>query len=410
MKPEIEQYPAGWRLSTVGQEYTIENTLREPLSEEDRKEMHGIYPYYGPTKAVDFLDHYRIEGTYALIGEDGDHFLKYRNQDMTQLVSGQFNVNNHAHLVRGNNDATTEWFFQFFRNRALTPYLTRQGAGRYKLNKETLQRLPIAIPSLTEQFEIHAIIQVWDRAISLTERLIAAKLTLRKGLMQQLLTGKRRFPGFGAPRALHERVPVDWEFPRTEDVFESYSIKNRPEEPVLSVTQDQGVVRRDSLDRKIQADDANFSSYKFIEPGSFVISLRSFQGGLEYCGIRGLVSPAYHVIRPRRKICDDYYRYYFKSPDFIQRLAVAVIGIRDGKQISYDDFSFMRIPVPPIQEQIRIANALTQQDRELSLLRAQLAALKTQKRGLMQQLLTGKVRVCVPPLPQADAPYAPKTA
>lgn len=185
----------------MGKEYTIENTLRDPISEDNRKDLQGIYPYYGPTRAVDFLDHYRIEGTYSLIGEDGDHFLKYRNQDMTQLVSGKFNVNNHAHLIRGQGTASTEWFYQFFRNRALTPYLTRQGAGRYKLNKETLERLPILVLPQSEQIAIHAIIQTWDRAISLTERLIAAKLKQRKGLMQQLLTGKIRVRVPSLPQA-----------------------------------------------------------------------------------------------------------------------------------------------------------------------------------------------------------------
>lgn len=68
--------PQNWIASKVGEECSIDNYLREPISEQDRKEMQGPYPYYGPTKVVDFLDHYRIEGRYALIGEDGDHFLK----------------------------------------------------------------------------------------------------------------------------------------------------------------------------------------------------------------------------------------------------------------------------------------------------------------------------------------------
>lgn len=401
------EFPWDWRLSTVGEEFRIDNHLREPISDAQRQQMQGPFPYYGPTKAVDFLDHYRVEGTYALIGEDGDHFFKYRNLDMTQLVHGRFNVNNHAHLVRGDGESTTEWFFQYFRTRPLTHFLTRQGVGRFKLNKASLEQLPIPMPSRREQLAVHRTVDRWDHAITLTKRLIAAKQQRRRGLMQQLLTGKRRFPECGPGRSNTQRVPIDWEFPRTDGVFESYSIKNKPEEPVLSVTQDQGPVPRDSLERRIHADEANIHTYKLVEPGSFIISLRSFQGGLEYCPIRGLVSPAYHVIRPKQPICLDYYRYYFKSPDFVKRLAVAVIGIRDGKQVSYADFSFMHIPVPPLAEQEKIALLLTRSDHELTLLQSQLTALKTQKRGLMQQLLTGKVRV---PLPAEDAELGTETA
>ena len=113
MNTNYRNIPSGWRLSTVETECNICNNLREPLSEEERSLMQGPYPYYGPTKAVDYLDHFRVVGKYALIGEDGDHFLKYNEQDMTQLVSGQFNVNNHAHIVQGRENCTTEWFYTF---------------------------------------------------------------------------------------------------------------------------------------------------------------------------------------------------------------------------------------------------------------------------------------------------------
>src|SRR5205823_10625762 len=133
-----------------------------------------------------------------------------------------------------------------------------------------------------------------------------------------------------------------------------------------------------------------------IYPGDFVISLRSFQGGLECSRIRGAVSPAYHVIRPQIQIESEFFRHYFKSYDFVGRLAVAVIGIRDGKQISFDDFSYLRLPLPSLKEQKRIALVLNACEREIQVLENQLGAFKEQKRGLMQKLLTGQVRVQLP--------------
>lgn len=271
---------------------------------------------------------------------------------------------------------------------------SKQSTNLASINSSQLKEYPVLLPPFREQQAIVAKIQTWDRAIDLTERLITAKQERRIWLMQQLLTGKRRLPEFGK-MAPEGQLPAGWRHPKTEIIFRNVSKKNCPGATVLSVTQDEGVVPRESLERKINMDHENTHTYKLVEPGDFVISLRSFQGGLEYSRYRGLVSPAYHVIRQIVDISDDFFRHYFKSPDFIQRLAIATIGIRDGKQISYDDFSFMRIPVPPIEEQHAIANVINMADHELDLLRAQLDALREQKKGLMQQLLTGKVRVKV---------------
>jgi len=266
--------------------------------------------------------------------------------------------------------------------------------GLSTLNSGQLKLFPLLVPPIREQRQIAKIILTWDNAIETTETLIVEKQLHRKGLMQQLLTGKRRLPGFGKP-AVGDNLPEGWQRPKTEEVFQNISRKNRPGETVLSVTQDEGVVPRDRLDRKINMDHENTHTYKLVKPGDFVISLRSFQGGLEYSRHRGLVSPAYHVIRAKVDISDDFYRHYFKSPEFIQRLAIATIGIRDGKQISYGDFSFMRLPVPPVKEQQAIAEVINRADHELELLQAKANSLREQKKGLMQQLLTGKKRVKV---------------
>ncbi len=95
------------------------------------------------------------------------------------------------------------------------------------------------------------------------------------------------------------------------------------------------------------------------------------------------------------KVDNDFYRHYFKSYEFVGHLAVAVIGIRDGKQISYDDFAYMRFPYPSVAEQTRIAAVLSTCDREIELLKKKLEKLKEQKKGLMQRLLTGEIRVKV---------------
>jgi type I restriction enzyme S subunit len=176
---------------------------------------------------------------------------------------------------------------------------------------------------------------------------------------------------------------------RAREIFEAVSERARPDLPLLAVMQDIGIVRRDELDRRVAMPDGDTSSYKVVRPGDFVISLRSFEGGLEYSSVLGLVSPAYTVLRPRVTLDGGYYRHFFKSRSFIGRLDKLIFGIRDGKQIAFRDFGDMLIPVPAMPVQARQTAAMGTAEQELVLLDREIAALTRQKRGLMQKLLTG---------------------
>lgn len=258
------------------------------------------------------------------------------------------------------------------------------GTDPPNLSSKVFDDLEIAIPPLIEQRQIAGILKSWDFVIEEVEKLIETKREHKRALMQRLLTGKLRFPEFAGQL---------WPKLSADKIFKSYSKKGNVGEPLLAVMQDIGVVPRDSLDRKVAMPEGDTHSYKLVEPGDFVISLRSFQGGLEYSKHRGIVSPAYTVLKSICPIEDDFYKHYFKSYDFIGHLAVAVIGIRDGKQVSYDDFSLLKLPYPSIEEQRKIAAVLSTADREIDQLTQKLDAYKQQKKGLMQQLLTGKKRV-----------------
>lgn len=184
--------PASWREGEIEDYCEIHNNLRFPISEEVRADLQGDYPYYGPTGILDYINEYRINGKYVLIGEDGDHFLKHAKQPMTILVEGRFNVNNHAHVLRGKNGCATEWFHTFFCHRDVTLHVTRQGAGRLKLNKASLLKIPMLVPQEDEQTRIYNMFQALESRMR-TEDVMLSKLNLLKtGLMQDLLTGKVR--------------------------------------------------------------------------------------------------------------------------------------------------------------------------------------------------------------------------
>lgn len=255
--------------------------------------------------------------------------------------------------------------------------------GVSHLNAGLLKQIAVPVAPIREQLRVAAVLATWDAAAKTAARLLTKSEDQKAALSQSLLAATSRSRLGLLPLT---RQPAS-------EIFRPVSIRGNGDLPLLSVMQDVGVVPRDSLDRKVVMPDGSTESYKRVEPGNFVISLRSFEGGLEYSRHRGLVSPAYTVIEPCTPICDDFYRHYFKSLDFIARLAVAVIGIRDGKQISYDDFAFLRLPAPSLREQQQIADALNAAEATCRVHQRQLEQLQLEKRALMADLLTGRRRV-----------------
>lgn len=264
-------------------------------------------------------------------------------------------------------------------------FLLMQDLGRFSqesavpsVNQGHLSSIEISLPPLPEQRKIAEILRTWDEALEKLTALRAAKVRRISSLRQRL---------FEEEYSSHNRLQ------RAKDLFETVSERGRTDLPLLAVMQDIGIVRRDELDRRVAMPDGDTSTYKVVRPGDFVISLRSFEGGLEFSSITGLVSPAYTVLRPTTDLIGDYYRHFFKSRSFIGRLDKLIFGIRDGKQIAFRDFGDMYIPAPPVAEQEAQARALGSLEADLALEDERIAALTRQKRGLMQKLLTGEWRV-----------------
>jgi type I restriction enzyme, S subunit len=184
-------------------------------------------------------------------------------------------------------------------------------------------------------------------------------------------------------------MPNDWlPFRTAKEIFKpSTNKKHNGQLEILSATQDRGIVPRSEVDIDIKFAEESVLSYKKVDAGDFVISLRSFQGGIEFSEYEGLVSPAYTVLKHIIPICVGYYRAYLKTNDFIRRLNGAVYGIRDGKQIGYEDFGDLVIHYPPIQEQEKIAEILSKCDNVVELKKKLIQEKRRQKKWLMQNLL-----------------------
>lgn len=335
------------------------------------------------------IERYSLKAGDVLMTEGGD-FDKLGRGDVWNGEISPCLHQNHVFAVRTNKSKVTPHFLAALSasryGKAYFLGCSKKSTNLASINSTQLKEFPVLVPPLAEQGEITKILSAWDNAITVTQKLHAKSQMQKKALMQQLLTGKNRFYGFS-------KLP--WKMIKVDEIFSTVSDRKYHGEKLLAVTQDNGVIPRSILDRKVVMPEGHTDNYKLVNPGDFVISLRSFQGGLEYSSYRGLVSPAYNVLRAKIPIVDSFYRHYFKSYQFIGHLAIAVIGIRDGKQISLSDFSFLSLPYPSFDEQKLIASVLDSADNEIANLRRQLESLKDQKKALMQQLLTGKRRVKV---------------
>ena len=184
----------------------------------------------------------------------------------------------------------------------------------------------------------------------------------------------------------------EWKMAYGDELFEPIVNKNHDSDlPILAITQDNGAIPRDDINYNVIVSDKSIQGYKIVEIGDFIISLRSFQGGIEYSRYKGLCSPAYIILRKKfNEVCDDFYRYYFKSYKYIQDLNRNIEGIRDGKMISYKQFSGIKIPFPRFTEQQKIADCFVSIDKEIDATKRKLEQLKEYKNGLMQRLFPAK--------------------
>jgi type I restriction enzyme S subunit len=257
----------------------------------------------------------------------------------------------------------------------LSSMATGTSISMKNIPKEKVLSIPLRIPNLRKQNDIVLLISPWDSAIEKTERLIDLKKQKTNWALEHLLRSDQG----------------TWDHFEIETLFDIVSDKNHAGEELLSVTQDQGVIPRSSLPGRVMSPTGDTSSYKLIQPGDFAVSLRSFQGGIEYCEYRGLISPAYTVLRPKIAIDSGYLKYFLKSATFIDfYLSQAVIGIRDGKQISIPDLMAISIPLPLLEDQKKIEKSLHYLEYEIGLLKKKLSLLQTQKSFLMSKLLSGE--------------------
>ncbi len=160
-------------------------------------------------------------------------------------------------------------------------------------------------------------------------------------------------------------VPEHWELRRTKTILRERVEKGFPKEPLLAATQTKGVVRKEQYENRTVLALKDLHLLKLVREGDFVISLRSFQGGIEYAREQGIISPAYTVLRPVDDQWHGFLSWIFKSKPYVQDLSLFVTGIRQGQNIDYEKLSRSALPLPPLREQTAIVRYLQYADRRI---------------------------------------------
>ena len=268
----------------------------------------------------------------------------------------------------------------------------------FKLDKWLQYR--VHLPPIRVQETIAGILGDWETAIESTSRMIRAKHEQRKGLGQQLLTGRLRFPEFVRSsdqiETRYGQRPKDWPYLRVGDLATDVSARAEEETiPVLSCTKHRGLV--DSLEyfgKRVYGDDT--SNYKLVRRNQFAYATNHIEEGsiglLSHRDV-GLVSPMYTVFETSAAVHPPFLYALFKTELYRRIFEVntsSSVNRRGG--LRWADFKLIHLALPDLSEQRKIAEILVTCDREIELLKEKLEALKRQKKGLMQKLLTGEIQ------------------
>ena len=187
-----------------------------------------------------------------------------------------------------------------------------------------------------------------------------------------------RFAGFTDP----------WEQRKASEVFQIVDDRGHPTLPVLSATQNQGMIYRDDSGRYIGHDESNEIGYKRVLPGDFVVHLRSFQGGFAHSQYEGITSPAYTVFRAKEPTShsDRFWKHWFMSEHFIAGLSTVTYGIRDGRSISVDEFMNTFLAFPAVEEQAAISRLLDYLDDLITLHQRKYDKLVVFKKSMLEKM------------------------
>ena len=305
-------------------------------------------------------------------------------------------------VLRPNDLVNNKFLLYFLLSCSFISYIKNQVAGVKMPRTNALQvgRVSLSLPLIVEQEAIAAYLDKEcgkiGKEIGLLEQKVDCYRRLRRSLINNVVTRglNSQVRTKISEGSLSSIIPFHWEERRVKDIFTEVSIKGCPNEPMLCATQAKGVILQSMYENRVVTALTGLENMKLVEKGNFVISLRSFQGGIELAYYRGIISAAYTILKLDEQQEKDFYRYLFKSASFIKLMKKCVTGIREGQNINYSILKYEKIPVPSPYEQREIVTYLDDKcnkiDAIIKNIESKIELLKELKRSLINEVVTGQ--------------------
>lgn len=404
LKPLNEKIPENWEVVRLGDVVEIHDNKRIPLSEMERANRKGIYPYCGANGIIDYINDYIFDGEFVLLAEDGGDYSKFGNS--AYIMRGKFWVNNHAHILKAVENKTINQFL-FYSLNFLNLNFYIVGSTRKKLNQEQMREIKISLPPLPEQRRIAEVLSTVDEAMQRVSEAIAKTERLKRGLMQRLLTKGIGHERFKFSKELGCEVSEEWKIAKVIDLFEvetgttpSTKQKEYWENGSINwitptdLSRLNGKIYIEESERKITEKALKDANLTLLPKDSIIISTRAPVGYVSVLlepaafnqGCKGLI-----IKNPDSVHSEFYYYYILSKKRFLENQSSG----STFKELSKDALGRFQIPLPPLPEQRRIAEVLSIVDRKLEFERRRRGKLERIKRGMMNELLTGRKRVKV---------------
>jgi type I restriction enzyme, S subunit len=387
-----DSVPAGWDFKTIEKCCEILDSKRIPINSQERAKRKGIYPYYGANGVQGYIDDYIFDEETILLAEDGGNFEQFAERPIAYMVSGKYWVNNHAHIIKAKGEHTNHFIFYSIVHKNIVKHIN--GGTRSKLNQSDLREIPILIPPLPEQQKIASILTSVDTVIEKTEAQINKLKDLKKAMMQELLTkgiGHTEFKDSSVGR-----IPKGWEVKRLGEVAINVIKKTIPNSNAIKkyVGLEHILPEANQIVMTGSTSDVKSTKTEFNNGDTLFGKLRPYLRKVALVGFSGVCSTDILAIRPQSSIAS---RFLFCILTTERTISLAIESSAGNimPRTSWGDLSELLIPVPPKNEQDKISSIILSVEKSIKSKQNKLSHTKSLKKALMQDLLTGKVRVAI---------------
>jgi type I restriction enzyme S subunit len=351
--------PLGWKVTQLSEVVEFLDNKRIPIEVSERQKKQGIYPYYGASGIIDFVNDF-IFDDLILLAEDGANILD-RSTPIAFRVLGKVWVNNHAHVLKPKKSVNIEYLVSYLESLSYEKF--NSGSAQPKLNRKICEKIPVLLPSISEQHKIAEILASWDEAIAKTEKLITAKQKLRKTIANEILKGRLKFHQFSQQKWCSEKL---------ENLAKTFS-GGTPSRTNSEYFQGEipwiksGEINKEIInftEESITETALIESSARMISPGTILIAMYGATAGkIAISQIKAAINQAILAVVPLDT--DQNFLYYFLKNEMDQ----VVKKVQGGQpNLNAKIIKETKISLPTVEEQTLIGRFLKLLDTEIQYL------------------------------------------